>query len=216
MIDTQNSVDDDLEIFLKKYLDWFHKNCVFNNKWLGRQAQKTPFDSWVFQEIIYDTRPNVIIEIGNYAGGSTLYLANILDSLGFGRVLAIDIDHKQVKDLNHSRITWITGDATSLEVLQKVKDEIKVGDRVMVIEDSSHTYDNTLSILELYSPLVSVGCYFIIEDGICKEDFIPGPKPGPYEAIHEFIKNHHEFQIDKKREKFLLTYNPDGYLKKIF
>jgi cephalosporin hydroxylase len=65
-----NSVHDDLEFFKNKYLSWFHKNCVFNNKWMGRQAQKPPLDAWIFQEIIFDTKPNVIVEIGNYAGGA--------------------------------------------------------------------------------------------------------------------------------------------------
>lgn len=202
------------EIFKNEYLSWFHKNCVFNNKWLGREIIKTPFDAWVFQEIIYDTQPTVIIEIGNHYGGSALYLANIFDALGFGKVLGIDIDHTKVEDLSHDRIKWITGDATNNEVLLRVKNEIKADDKVMVIEDSSHYYDNTLSILEIYSKLVSPDCYFIVEDGICKESYIDGPKPGPYEAIHKFLSNHDDFYIDKKREKFLLTYNPDGFLKK--
>lgn len=206
--------DQDLEIFKHKYLNWFHRNCVFNNKWMGRQAQKPPLDAWIFQEIIYDTKPSVIVEIGNYAGGSTLFLANILDAIGFGKILAVDIDHSKVKDINHKRIKWITGDATSSDVFQQVKSEITKEDKVMIVEDSSHTYNNTLSILELYCGLVSNGCYFIIEDGICKEDYIEGPKPGPYEVIHEFLKKHNEFRIDKNREKFLLTYNPDGYLLK--
>lgn len=210
-----NFTNDDLEIFKHQYLAWFHRNCVFNNKWMGRQAQKPPLDAWVFQEIIWDTKPSIIIEIGNYSGGSTLFLANILDAIGFGKILAIDIDHTKIKDLTHERIKWITGDATNTEVFQKVKNEIKQGDRIMIIEDSSHTYENTLSILELYSNLVSSGCYFVIEDGICKEDYIDGPKPGPYEAIHKFLKQHDEFKVDKNREKFLLTYNPDGYLLKI-
>lgn len=206
---------EDYESFKHKYLDWFHKNCVFNNKWLGRPALKTPFDSWVYQEIIYDTKPNIIIEIGNFAGGSTLYLANIFDSLGYGKVIGVDIDHNKVSDLNHKRIKWITGDATNSETLDKVRNEINVNDRVMIIEDSSHKYESTLSILEHYSSLVTVGCYFIIEDGICKENYIDGPKPGPFEATHKFLSTHPEFQIDKKMEKFFFTYNPDGFLKKI-
>ena len=182
---------------------------------MGRPALKTCIDAWAFQEIIYDTKPDIIIEIGNNTGGSTLFLANILDSLGTGRIIGIDIDHQKVRDLNHKRITWITGDATSSEVLEMVKNQIKGGEKVMVIEDSSHQFGTTLSILELYSSLVSIGCYFIVEDGICKEDFIQGPKPGPFEATYEFLKNHPEFRIDKNREKFLFTYNPDGYLLKV-
>jgi len=199
----------------KKYLDWFHHNCHFETTWLGRLAQKTPFDAWVYQEIIYETKPTVIIEIGNYDGGTTIFLANILDSLGFGKIIGIDIDHSSVSDISHDRIEWITGDASSEQVYEIVKEKIGKNDKVMIIEDSSHEYDNTLRILELYSKLVSKNCYFIVEDGICKEEFIEGPKPGPFEAIHEFLKTHHEFQIDKSREKFYFTYNIDGFLKKI-
>ena len=212
---TENIFDEDFKIFKDKYLNWFHKDCHFNCTWFGREALKNPFDAWVYQEIIYNTKPTIIIEIGNYSGGSTLYLATILDGLGFGKILGVDMNQEKVKDLNHNRISWITGDATSLDVYDKVKNEISQDDRVMIIEDSSHEYDSTLSILELYSPLVSKDCYFIIEDGICKEEYIPGPKPGPFEATHEFLKTHSEFQIDKKMEKFFLTYNPDGFLKKI-
>lgn len=211
----ENPFGEDFEILKHKYLSWFHKNCVFNNRWLGRPAQKTPFDAWVYQEIIHDTKPNVIIEIGNYAGGSALYLANIFDALGYGTVIGVDKEHHLVSDLNHKRIKWITGDASTLEIFEKVKKEIKASDRIMIIEDSSHEYHATLSILDLYSPLVTVGCYFIIEDGICKEEYIDGPKPGPFEAIHKFLSTHTEFQVDKKMEKFFFTYNPDGFLKKI-
>lgn len=211
----ENNIENELEVFKHIYLKWFHKNCVFNNKWMGRQAQKNPFDTWVYQEIVHETKPSVIIEIGNYEGGSTLYLANLLDSLGSGKVIGVDVDHRRVQDLVHKRIKWITGDGTSPEVFLLVKNEINTNDRVMIIEDSSHEFNATLSILNLYSSLVSLGCYFVVEDGICKEDYIDGPKPGPYEAVHAFIKDHPEFEIDRRREKFLLTYNPDGFLKRI-
>jgi len=197
------------------YLDWFHKNCIFTNKWMGRPAYKTPFDAWVYQEIIFETKPDIIIEIGTYSGGSTLFLANILDAIGNGKIIGIDIDDSKTKDLNHERITWISGNAVDSSVIDNVKQLISDNDRVMIIEDSSHEYYNTLDILKKYSVLVSVGCYFIVEDGICKEDYIDGPKPGPFEAIHEFLRTHTEYQIDKKMEKFLLTYNPDGFLQKI-
>ena len=216
MSDNSILTDPEFEKFRKKYLSWFHKNCHFNNKWLGREILKNPFDIWVYQEMIYDTKVTKVIEIGNYAGGTSLYLGNIFDSLGYGKVIGVDIDNKGIKDLSHKRIKWITGDATNPNTLQLVKNELKPDDRVMVIEDSSHLYEATLSILEMYSNLVTKGCYFVVEDGICKEDFIPNsPIPGPYEASHEFIKNHPEFKIDKKMVKFIFTYNPDGFLKKI-
>ena len=107
-----------------------------------------------------------------------------------------------------------TGDATSQEIKKQITKEISENDKVMIIEDSSHEYEATLKILEMYSPLVTTGFYFIVEDGICKEEYIEGPKPGPFEAIHQFIKSHPEFIIDKKMEKFIFTYNPDGFLRK--
>jgi cephalosporin hydroxylase len=204
-----------LEEMKNSYLKWFHKYCHFTMKWMGRPAYKTPFDAWVYQEIIFETKPSVVIEIGTHSGGSTLFLANILDAIGNGKVIGIDIDNSKTKDLNHDRITWITGNAVDSSVIDNVKQLISDNDKVMIIEDSSHEYTNTLDILKKYSPLVSNGCYFIVEDGICKENYIDGPKPGPFDAIHEFLKTHLEYQIDKKMEKFLLTYNPDGFLQKI-
>jgi len=207
--------DPEFEIFYHKYLDWFNQNCHFDLYWLGRPIRKNPFDAWVYQEIISSTKPTLIIEIGNKFGGSTLFLANILDSLNCGRIIGVDITHDGVKDLQHPRIQWITGDATSQEVLEKITKEISNDDRIMIIEDASHEYLATLKILELYSPLITPGLYFIIEDGICKEDYINGPKPGPIEAIHQFLKTNSDFTIDKKMEKFIFTYNPDGFLKKL-
>lgn len=215
--DNQDKIDTIrfFEPFKKKYLEWFHTNAHFNMNWMGRQTLKTPFDIWTYQEIVYETKPDIIIEIGNYHGGGTLYLANILDAIGHGKVIGIDIDHSKIKDLDHNRIRWITGDATSQDTLREVINMIEKNDKVMIIEDSSHTFETTLSILNQYCNFVSKDCYFIVEDGICREDYIPGPKPGPYEAIHEFLTNHPEFEIDKRKEKFLLTYNIDGYLKRI-
>jgi len=197
------------------YLNWFHRNCHFQTTWMGIPTQKTPFDAWIFQEIIFETKPTVIIEIGNFSGGSAIFMAGILDLIGSGKILGVDVNHEMLNNVHHERIEWILGDAVEQTIFEKVKEKIEPQDKVMIIEDSSHQYDNSLKILELYAELVSKGCYFIVEDGICKEDYISdGPKPGPYEAIHEFLKTHKEFQIDHNREKFLLTYNPDGYLKK--
>lgn len=196
------------------YIDYFHHNCREHTTWMGKKSGKFPSDAWVYQEILFETRPDVVVEVGNWYGASTLFLANMLELIGKGRVIGIDIDHSLV-DFNHPRITWITGDANSDEVLSGVRSLISPGERVMVIEDSSHTYENTLSILRNYCGMVSPGMYFIVEDGLCKYPFIEdGPKPGPSEAIHDFLKENRSFFIDKSREKFVITYNPDGYLKR--
>jgi len=201
----------------ENYLDYFHNSIHENEeevKWMGKKARKFPMDAWVYQEIIHETRPEVIVEVGNWNGGSTLFLANMLDLLDRGRVLALDIDHSKI-DFNHPRITWITGDANSPQVLSEVVALIGDSKKVLVIEDSSHTFENTLAVLRNYNRFVNVGSYFIVEDGICKYTFVDGPKPGPYEAVQQFLRENSGFEVDKSREKFVLTYNPSGYLRRI-
>ncbi len=85
----------------------------------------------------------------------------------------------------------------------------------MVIEDSSHTYGNTLRVLEHYAELVAVGKYFVVEDGICHHGLDVGPKPGPYEAVEQFVSTSRDFVIDRVREAYCITWNPKGYLKKV-
>ena len=86
--------------------------------------------------------------------------------------------------------------------------------RVLVIEDSSHTYENTLNMLRLYSKFIKLGDYFIVEDSICHHGLSVGPNPGPYEAIETFIRECEGFEIDRDKESFLITWNPKGYLKR--
>ena len=85
----------------------------------------------------------------------------------------------------------------------------------MVIEDSSHTYENTLGVLRTYSPIISPGCYFVVEDSICHHGVNVGPNPGPYEAIETFMRETKSFEIDKSRESFGITWNPNGYLRRL-
>ncbi len=195
----------------REYLEWFYRNCHFNMKWMGKQAQKTPFDCWTYQEIIWETTPDVVIEIGNYRGGSTLFLAHLLDARKKGQVLAVDLDHSLI-DFNHPRIVWIEGEAQAM--FSVVKSRLKRNDRVMVIDDSSHTKENTLALLRLYGELVTAGCYYVVEDTVLRYEFVDGPRPGPLDAIKEFLEENSDFAIDKSREKFLLSYNSDGYLKR--
>ena len=203
--------------FFEDYLDYYHNTIHVDDEkvsWMGINAKKFPMDAWIYQEMIHEIRPDVIIEIGNANGGSTLFLANLLDLENNGRVIGIDIDHSEI-DFQHPRITWITGDATHNEVISKVRSLMISGERVMIIEDSSHTFDNTLAVLRSYESYVSVGSYFIVEDGVCRYPFVNGPKPGPYEAVQQFLRENSDFTVDRSREKFVLTYNPNGYLKRV-
>ena len=130
-------------------------------------ALKNPLDFWIYQEILWECRPDVIVEIGNFRGGSTLALAHTCDLLAKGTILAVDTTHDQIASAVHAhpRIQLITGDAC--EVLTRVKSAIPGTASVMVMDDSVHTYDHTLKVLEHYADVVTVGNYFIVEDGIC-------------------------------------------------
>lgn len=186
-----------------------HKTYYF-----GIPTLKNPLDFWVYQEIITEKRPDFIVEIGNYHGGSTLALAHLCDAVQHGQIIAIDIHQQAIAAATrqHPRITLIEGDAGA--VFDTVRAFIPGGATVLVLEDSAHTYAHTLKVLETYSVLLQVGDYFIVEDSICHHGLAVGPNPGPYEAIATFIQHHPEFKIDRDRESFLISWNPTGFLQK--
>jgi cephalosporin hydroxylase len=191
------------------------ERVVWETSYFGVKALKSPLDFWIYQEIISEAKPDVIVEIGNKYGGGTLALAHLCDLLGKGRVIGLDITHDLISEpvKKHPRITLIEGDAC--ENFQRVAALIGVKDRALVIEDSSHTYDNTLNVLRTFSVFTKPGDYFIVEDGICHHGLDVGPDPGPYEAIEAFLAENPEFVADRGKEGFLITWNPKGYLKRV-
>ncbi len=204
-----------LNLPLSEVLAILQERIVGDSTYLGVPTQKNPLDFWILQEILWDTRPDVIVEIGNFCGGSALALAHLCDALDQGRVIAVDINHDRLfpQVRAHPRITLLTGDAC--ELLSTVRRSIAGAEEAMVIEDSSHTYGNTLRVLEHYAELVAVGKYFVVEDGICHHGLDVGPKPGPYEAVEQFVSTSRDFVIDRDREAYCITWNPKGYLKKV-
>jgi cephalosporin hydroxylase len=208
-------MEETLDWPLARVLPIIQKRIMEGSTYHGIRTLKNPLDFWVYQEILCWTRPEYIVEIGNFHGGSTLALAHICDSLGAGRVVAVDTTHDniapQVK--THPRITLLTGDAC--EMAPRVEEAVMGSKSIMVIDDSLHTFEHTLRVLETYSPLVGVGNYFIVEDGICHHGLDVGPRPGPYEAVEAFVSGNGNFIIDREKENFGITWNPKGYLKKI-
>lgn len=194
----------------------FHESKVFlKSKWRGIQTLKSPFDIWVYQEIINDIKPDIIIETGTYKGGSALFMADMLDIIGKGLVITVDIKMSGPPP-KHKRIKYITGSSTSAKVTKEIENLVK-NKKVMVVLDSDHTKNHVLNELAFYSKFVSKGSYLIIEDthfnNTVFSDF--GSGPGPMEAVNEFLKENNNFVIDKKREKFLMTFNPSGYLLRV-
>jgi cephalosporin hydroxylase len=207
-------LEQSLDLKVRQVIPLMQHRIMNDTKYFGIQTWKNPIDFWIYQELIHELKPDAIVEIGVNKGGSTLALAHICDRLEKGRVIAVDLNHDAIVEevRQHPRIKLVKGDAC--EVFGKVQKLIKRRDQVLVIEDSSHTFDNTLAILETYAPLIKPGGYFIVEDGICHHGLDGGPSPGPYEAVEVFISSHANFEIDRSREAFLITWNPKGYLRR--
>jgi len=184
--------------------------------WLGAQALKNHLDLWVYQEILAETRPELVVETGTYRGGSAFFLASVCDLLGVGEVVSIDVEPVRDDYPAHPRITYLGGrSSTDPDVVAEVRGRA-AGKRVLVILDSDHSQAHVEAELAVYAPLVPVGCYVIVEDsniGRIRKDLLPGP----LEAIETFLAtaSGSGFEIDRAREKFLITFNPSGYLRRV-
>jgi cephalosporin hydroxylase len=180
--------------------------------WLGHHVYKAPTDLWMYQEILHFERPGLIVETGTFSGGSALFLASMCDLIGEGRIITIDVDPQP--DLPaHPRIKYMKGSSIAPEILAEVREEAAGEERVMVILDSDHSKDHVLAELREYAPLVSEGCHLIVEDTTAQ--LLPGHGPGPDEAIAEFLEDNDSFVVDAMCEKFMLTFNPGGYLRRV-
>jgi cephalosporin hydroxylase len=197
---------------VQAYLAWYyaHQKTTFENTyWRGVPIDKCPLDSWVYQEIIYETKPDVLVETGTFKGGSAFYFATIFETLQRGRVLTVDIVKVPDRPQN-PRITYLLGSSTSDAVIQTIKNSIRPGEKVMVSLDSDHHKAHVLKELELYSPLVTVGNYLVVEDTVPDINY-----PAAKEALEEFLRTTTDFVPDKSREKFGFTVFPGGWLKRV-
>jgi len=186
-----------------------------NLSWLGVPIQKCPFDTWVMQELLWELRPDVIVETGTYKGGSAYYYATLLDAIGHGRILTIDIE-RYPNLPQHPRITYLAGSSTSSEIVARIRQSIRSGERVMVFLDSDHRAAHVAEEIRLYAPLVTPGSYLIVEDTQFNgHPVLPKFGPGPWEAVDGFLGSNRDFEPDRSREKFGMTFNPRGYLKRV-
>lgn len=200
----------------REFNRWIYDRSEWAGKtrWLGVEALKNPMDMWVYQDILYETKPDVLVEAGTAYGGSAYYFASLFDLLGKGRIVTIDILPIPSRP-KHPRIAYLLGSSTSDEILKQVRDGIHPGERVMVVLDSDHHKDHVRRELEDYSPLVCQGCYLVVEDtNINGNPVLPDYGPGPKEAVHDFLGTHKEFVQDFSREYLGVTYFPGGWLKR--
>ena len=219
-VDCDQMLEDWTDKPISTYLESLQWRILEKSTYLGVETWKFPMDIWVYREIIYDTMPSLLIEIGNNKGGSTLWFAHLFDLLGKGRIIAVDIDQKLIdpRARNHPRITWIEADA--VDAFTMVKPLVKPEDTVMVVEDASHKYGPTLQIMERYGTLVTPGSFMIIEDTVLHN----GVKnkmfeydDGAFASVRDFMKdplNQEIWRIAREKEEFILTWNPKGFLQK--
>jgi cephalosporin hydroxylase len=205
-------------MYYHKPVDGTNRRVWENTYWLGMRVQKNPMDLWNYQEIMVQTQPRVIIETGVFDGGSIFYLAVLGGLAGVEDVVGIDIEIRDttapLKSI--SNVTLIQGSSTDPAVVEQVR-ALAAGRPALVILDSDHARDHVLNEMRLYREFVPVGGYMIVEDSnVNSHPVYPAHGPGPHEAIHAFLEENDDFEIDKFRcEKFYLTFNPDGYLKRV-
>lgn len=201
----------------------------YNFSWMGRPIIQYPQDMIAMQEIIWQLKPDLIIETGIAHGGSLVYYASLLELIGKGEILGVDIDireHNRKEIENHpmfKRIKMIQGSSVSKETFEQVKKHAEGKQTVLVSLDSNHTHEHVLGELNYYAQLVTPGSYIVVFDTIVEdlpENYLPGRAwsrgDNPKTAVWEFLRQNDHFEIDRSIDnKLLISVTPQGYLKRI-
>jgi len=212
----------------------WNEKYVYTFSWMGRPIIQLPEDMIRIQEVIYQIKPDVIVETGVAHGGSLIYYASLCKTMEKGRIIGIDIEirpHNRVAIEKHelaSYITLIEGDSTGDKIVDQVKALVKSNETVLVILDSNHTKQHVLKELNAYSPLVTKGSYIVATDGSMKDlHDVPRGDPewiwdNPTEAALEFASENPEFVIEQPEWAFNesglsenITHWPGAYLKRL-
>jgi cephalosporin hydroxylase len=214
-----------IDAFHQLYYDSYLASGTWTRtRWMGIPVSKCPLDMWIYQEIFFDVRPDVVIECGTASGGCSLFLGQLCDLLDHGRVLTIDIDPVEGWHLpyspytyeprpQHSRIDYFVGSTVDPRIAERMRREVDGAGAVLVILDSNHQKDHVLQELRIYGELVTTGSYIIVEDtNMNGHPVLPDYGPGPMEAVEEFLAERKDYRVDREREKFYMTQNPSGYL----
>jgi cephalosporin hydroxylase len=202
----------------------------YNFSWMGRPIIQYPQDMIAMQEIIWQLKPDLIIETGIAHGGSLIYYASILELIGKGEVLGIDIDireHNRKEIEKHpmfKRIKMLQGSSVSTDMAEQVKQYAAGKETILVCLDSNHTHEHVMQELQFYAPFVSLNSYIVVFDTIVEdlpEGYFSQKRPwgisnNPKTAVYEFLKQHTNFEIDHSIDnKLLISVAPEGYLKRV-
>jgi cephalosporin hydroxylase len=186
-----------------------------NTEWLGVPLWKNPLDLWVYQEIVWEVKPALILETGTWRGGSAFYFASLCDLLGHGKVITIDHSAPAGRPA-HPRIEYVQGSSVAPEIVELVEARVAdAGGPILVVLDSDHRQQHVAQELEIFRRWVTPDSYLIVEDtNINGHPVNPFFGPGPMEAVNEFLPRHPEFEVDAAREKYMVTHNPRGFLRR--
>jgi len=201
---------------------------TYHFSWMGRPIIQLPQDMVAMQELIWNIKPDLIIECGIAHGGSIIYYASMMELVGHGEVLGIDLDiraHNREAIESHpmfKRISMIQGSSIDPAVVEQVR-TLAEGKKVIVVLDSNHTHEHVLAELRAYAPLVSVGSYCVVMDTVVEdmpEDAFPdrpwGVGDNPRTAVWAYLKETEDFVIDAAvHDKLLITVARDGYLRRV-
>ncbi|OZI44970.1 cephalosporin hydroxylase [Bordetella genomosp. 5] len=200
-----------------------------NFSWLGRPLIQLPQDAMAMQELIWAVKPDLVIETGIAHGGSLILSASMLELVGHGEVVGVDIEIRQHnRDAIEShplakRISLIEGSSIDAKVIDQVRAHAEGKKKILVCLDSNHTHEHVLAELEAYAPLVSPGSYCVVFDTFVEDmpaDYVWqdrgwGKGNNPKTAVWEYLKSHPEFEIDRSVEdRLLVTSAPDGFLRR--
>lgn len=215
------------EELAEAYAKAFWKDAVFHRTfWCGVPYLQIAEDVVALADAVWATKPKLIIECGVWGGGGLIFYASLLELLGEGEVLGIDVDLSKAQPAVQAhkfgrRVTFFGGSSTSPEIVRAVAEKAAKAGRVMVVLDSNHTRNHVRGELEAYAPLIQPGGYLVAMDGVMGilHD-VPGGEASwrddnPESAVADFLKTHPEFERDMSMNRFGATYAPGGFLKKI-
>jgi cephalosporin hydroxylase len=212
--------------FLRKILrrpvaHLFHQDLIAatdnfaRTTWVGQPIWQNVLDLWTIQETISEIKPALLIETGTNRAGSALFYAHLMDLLGTGKIVTVDI--VKLHEVEHPRIEFLIGSSTDEDIVEQVRQRAAEADGpVMVILDGLHDGPHVAKELELYAPLVTPGSVLLSQDGVIDVlEMFRDSRPGPLPANKAFLEKHPEFEHDRERnDRFLLTHHPVGWLRR--
>lgn len=212
MIDDEVALSEETsQAIINSFHQLIHSGGVWERTfWRGVVASKLPSDFFIYQELIYTLRPDYIVETGTHCGGSALFFADMMELNGHGQVITVDTAYRPDRPV-HPRISYITND--SVRAAAEIEKEVK-GKKVIVSLDSNHHKNHVLQELDVYAPIATE--YMVVEDTNISHPVRAGhDEGGPMEALDEWLPKHPEFRSDFGAHKFLVTFNPEGWLRRV-